>query len=248
MSGRSLSDELVKVREELEEVESKMGALRMEKRRLMEKRANLEAALQRHHAATENGGEEKWEQEGHPWSAQLRQILKERFKHSEFRPLQLRCLNALLSGEDVICVMSTGAGKSLVAQLGALAKPGFALVVSPLVSLMEDQVGALQRLGVQAEMLHSGTPKELNSRIMNAITDGQGELKLLYVTPERLAKSKRFFSKIEKAHSLGRLNLLAIDEVHCCSQVSLSRSIFTSSRNIFYGGQYERKEFPRLER
>lgn len=156
------------------------------------------------------------------------------------RPQQLSTMNAILSKEDVLCIMSTGAGKSLCYQLPALLKDGFTLVhcpqqspathtggifevVSPLISLMEDQVGALSKLGIHAALLSAATDKAEAAATSKAMTEGDG-MRLLYVTPERLAKSKRFMARLEKANAAGRLSLIAIDEVHCCSQVHSSSS------------------------
>jgi len=82
---------------------------------------------------------------------------------------------------------------------------------------MEDQLQGLQALKIPAAQLNSQTHKDESKRIMQAMIDPKAPLKLLYVTPERLAKSKRFMSQLEKMHKLGRLSRLVIDEVHCCS-------------------------------
>lgn len=98
---------------------------------------------------------------------------------------------------------------------------GTTLVVSPLVSLMEDQLMGLRKLGIMAHMLTASSTKEEVNEIQNAMTSAAqtaDRMHLLYVTPEKLAKSKRFLSKLEKMYSLGLLERIAIDEVHCCSQ------------------------------
>lgn len=92
------------------------------------------------------------------------------------------------------------------------------MVVSPLISLIEDQLVSLELHGVEACTLNSATGKEETNRIMNAMLDPNASLRLLYVTPEKLAKSKRFMAKLEKMHKAGRFARLVIDEVHCCSQ------------------------------
>ena len=116
---------------------------------------------------------------------------------------------------------------------------GVTLVVSPLVSLMEDQLFALRRFGVDASLLCASSTKDDVNRVQQAMTDKQASLKILYVTPEKLAKSKRcvqsfsnawtsrtqlgslfcrFMNKLEKMYEAGRFARLVIDEVHCCSQ------------------------------
>ncbi|XP_064116589.1 ATP-dependent DNA helicase Q1-like [Macrobrachium nipponense] len=159
-----------------------------------------------------------WERQDFPWSSKLDEIRNSVFRISEFRPYQLPTMNATLSGTDCILIMPTGGGKSLCYQLPALICKGISLVVSPLVSLMEDQIMGLRAVGVDARMLSAETPKEEVNLVYTAMTDPKGPVKLLYVTPERLAKSKRFMAKVQKMHQMGLFARLAIDEVHCCSQ------------------------------
>ncbi|BAF28927.1 Os11g0708600, partial [Oryza sativa Japonica Group] len=129
-----------------------------------------------------------------------------------------KIINAIMSGRDVLVIMAAGGGKSLCYQLPAVLHDGITLVVSPLLSLIQDQVMGLAALGIQAYMLASTTNKEVEKFVYKALDKGEGELKILYVTPEKISKSKRFMSKLEKCHHAGRLSLIAIDEAHCCSQ------------------------------
>ncbi|GAY60459.1 hypothetical protein CUMW_202130 [Citrus unshiu] len=135
-----------------------------------------------------------------------------------YRANQREIINAVLSGRDVLVIMAAGGGKSLCYQLPAVLREGIALVVSPLLSLIQDQVMCLAALGIPAHMLTSTTSKEDEKFIYKALEKGEGELKMLYVTPEKISKSKRFMSKLEKCHRAGRLSLISIDEAHCCSQ------------------------------
>ena len=139
------------------------------------------------------------------------ELLKRYFGYDEFRPLQAEIINAVMDGSDTLVVMPTGGGKSLCYQLPALALPGVTLVVSPLIALMKDQVDALKANGIAAECLNSGMSGEEQSRVQ--VQTHRGEIKLLYVAPERIVRPgfQRFLGSIE-------LSLIAVDEAHCISQ------------------------------
>ena len=159
-----------------------------------------------------------WDTEDFSWSKNLKKALVDVFKIKELRPLQLQTMNAIMSNEDVILIMPTGGGKSLCYQLPAVISSGVTIVVSPLLALMEDQLYGLNKLNVNAKMLCAKAPKESVKEIMTGLIDNKSDLKLVYVTPEYMAKSNRFMSKLQKAFEMNRLNRFAIDEVHCCSQ------------------------------
>ncbi|CAJ1459733.1 unnamed protein product, partial [Effrenium voratum] len=158
-----------------------------------------------------------------PWLPQMRGILRD-WGHEGFRGLQLPVINALMSGKDVFAVMPTGAGKSLCYQLPAMVLQGTTVVVSPLLSLMEDQVCSLQERHVQAARLGSdATPERSNSRVLQDLA--QDALKLLYVSPERVVEDKGPKSKgsslgrvLRELHHRKKLSLLVVDEAHCISQ------------------------------
>lgn len=114
-----------------------------------------------------------------------------------------------ISDGDSLVLMPTGGGKSLCFQISALAMEGLAVVVSPLISLMKDQVGALQANGIAAEALNSSNDEELNRDIINHCLEGK--IKLLYISPERLVGG--MMNILQQAH----LSLIAIDEAHCIS-------------------------------
>ncbi|PNT78137.1 hypothetical protein BRADI_1g74287v3 [Brachypodium distachyon] len=152
------------------------------------------------------------------WDSQADDIRFNVFGISSYRSNQREIINSIMSGKDVLVIMAAGGGKSLCYQLPAVLRDGIALVVSPLLSLIQDQVMGLTALGIPAYMLTSTTNKEVEKLIYKALEKGEGELKILYVTPEKISKSKRFMSKLEKCHHAGRLSLVAIDEAHCCSQ------------------------------
>ncbi|XP_072233643.1 ATP-dependent DNA helicase Q1 isoform X1 [Leuresthes tenuis] len=153
-----------------------------------------------------------------PWSREVEQHLKDSFQLSKFRALQLRAINLTLAGRDLFLVMPTGRGKSLCYQLPAVYSKGFTLVVTPLVSLMEDQVMYLKSIDVSAVMLNASSSKEHAKAVMAGMTDPKAPFKLVYVTPEKIAKSKLLMSRLEKAYKAELLSRIAVDEVHCCSQ------------------------------
>ena len=124
--------------------------------------------------------------EKHPMSnlAAAEKILKTTFGFESFRSGQDEIIGTVLSGSDVMAVMPTGSGKSLCYQLPALVRPGVTVVVSPLISLMRDQVGQLREYGVEAASLNSSNDPDENRRIQQSIRDGT--LRLLYVATERM--------------------------------------------------------------
>ena len=148
---------------------------------------------------------------------ELHKTLRTYYGYSSFRPGQERLIRALLEGNDVLGVMPTGAGKSLCYQIPALLLPGLTIVVSPLISLMEDQVGTLRKRGIPAAFLHAAMRSSERRALCQKILDGQrtgspGTIRLLYVSPERLM-AREFLSFSENAD----ISLLAVDEAHCIS-------------------------------
>ncbi|HET9776463.1 MAG TPA: RecQ family ATP-dependent DNA helicase, partial [Gemmatimonadaceae bacterium] len=140
-----------------------------------------------------------------------RRVLKSAFGYDKFRPGQEAAVSAILSGRDTVVVLPTGGGKSLCFQVPALLMPGLTVVVSPLISLMKDQVDALTARGLPAAFINSTlTPGQVSDRLIKA---ERGELKLLYVAPERFDYGRT----AERLRKIG-VSLLAIDEAHCISQ------------------------------
>jgi len=138
-------------------------------------------------------------------------ILNDVFGFSSFRSLQKSIIDYSLAGDDNFVLMPTGGGKSLCYQIPALASAGTAIVVSPLISLMQDQVQALQDLGVEAYYLNSSLSFDARRDVITKLE--RGEIKLLYVAPERLVHEE-FLSRIKDI----KISLFAIDEAHCISQ------------------------------
>lgn len=217
-TASSISRELTEIDEEVKLIDGQLSELKQRKRKLLEKRDQLLRLVEKRLDEASNS-DSQWESETFTWSAAIRQSLSKVFKMNEFRELQLSVMNACLSGEDAILIMSTGGGKSLCYQLPAVISDGVTLVISPLVSLMEDQVMALENFGIESAMLDQSCPPARLTQVQNAMVDKTSRtLKLIYVTPEKIAKSKRFMAKLEKCYEMGRLKLIAVDEVHCCSQ------------------------------
>lgn len=158
-----------------------------------------------------------WEKETFLWSKDLDKALVNVFKIKKFREHQLSAMNAVLSGEDTIMVMPTGGGKSLCYQLPAVISKGVTIVISPLIALMEDQLYGLSKIGVKAGMMNPKSDKDITKAMMDALEGKNDEIKLIYITPEYMKKSKRFMAKVQKAFNLKILKMFAIDEVHCCS-------------------------------
>ena len=138
-------------------------------------------------------------------------ILKDIFGYGAFRDRQADIIDDLMAGRNVLTVMPTGAGKSLCFQIPALLSDGLTIVISPLISLMQNQVEALKLLGVSAATLNSGNSPADNRDIWQRMQDGS--LKLLYISPEKLMSERM----LEAVQGL-KLSLFAIDEAHCISQ------------------------------
>ena len=161
------------------------------------------------------------------------QILRDVFGYAAFRGAQQAIVDHVTDGGDALVLMPTGGGKSLCYQIPALLRPGVGIVVSPLIALMQDQVDALKQLGVQAAFLNSSLDAEAAREVSRSVQ--RGELKLLYVAPERLM-TEGFLNLLERLHTQapsplqeegwgeGRsvatsgISLFAIDEAHCVSQ------------------------------
>ncbi|MCB1570938.1 MAG: RecQ family ATP-dependent DNA helicase, partial [Xanthomonadales bacterium] len=139
------------------------------------------------------------------------QLLNSIFGYSSFRGDQQAVIERVSGGGDALVLMPTGGGKSLCYQIPALLRPGTAIIVSPLIALMQDQVEALHQLGIEAAFLNSSldamAQREIEQRLLG------GDLKMLYVAPERLLTG-RFLDLLEQTE----VSLFAIDEAHCVSQ------------------------------
>jgi ATP-dependent DNA helicase RecQ len=142
------------------------------------------------------------------------EVLREVFGHAQFRGLQEDVVRHVASGGDAVVLFPTGAGKSICYQVPAICRPGVAVVVSPLIALMRDQVEALRQAGVAAAALNSSQTPEEARLVRDQLREGS--LKLLYVAPERLVTAG-FLHLLHDA----QISLFAIDEAHCVDRKSV---------------------------
>jgi ATP-dependent DNA helicase RecQ len=143
------------------------------------------------------------------------QILRDTFGYTTFRGAQQHIVEHVVAGGDALVLMPTGGGKSLCYQIPALMRDGVGIVVSPLIALMQDQVDALKQLGVSAAFLNSSLDAQTAREVMRKMRTG--ELKLLYVAPERLM-TQGFLELLDELNEGNGIALFAIDEAHCVSQ------------------------------
>jgi ATP-dependent DNA helicase RecQ len=141
---------------------------------------------------------------------QMQEILKKYWGYTSFLPLQEETISSILAGRDTLTMLATGGGKSLCFQLPALMKEGMAVVISPLISLMKDQVDSLKDMGIAAAVLNSSLAPEEQGRVVGRVEDGK--VKLLYISPERLQqeRTRQLLQSVP-------LSFFVIDEAHCIS-------------------------------
>ena len=245
---------------ELDDVHRQLRRLRGVESRLRDRIAALTRQTQRIRDRIEDAradAEDDWTAPRPEWDASVTHHLRATFGLSDFREAQRECINATLARRDVLAVLPAGGGKSLTYQIPALVDaPRLTVVVSPLLSLIEDQTARLRSLGVHARALtaavgvaeqneilrlvhpganaaektllggvETGGDEAGNRREIVAKLDGGNRalssastMCLLYVTPEKVIKSKRLVSKLEACHKAGRLARVVIDEAHCVSE------------------------------
>ncbi|MDX1634104.1 MAG: DNA helicase RecQ [Marinobacter sp.] len=162
-------------------------------------------------------------------------VLQQVFGYDHFRPLQGEIIEEVVAGRDALVLMPTGGGKSLCYQVPALVRPGTGVVISPLIALMQDQVAALQQLGVRAAFLNSTMDMHQARETENALLTG--ELDLLYCAPERLLQART----LDLLHQAS-VSLFAIDEAHCVSQWG------HDFRSDYLGLDILAREFPQVPR
>lgn len=160
----------------------------------------------------------------HPWSREVKAAMKERFHLRGFRPNQLEAINATLSGKDTFVLMPTGGGKSLCYQLPSIIRSGktkgVTVVISPLLSLMHDQVDHLRELKIQAFLINSEVNREHKKLVMESLREAQVEkfIQLLYITPEMISKNLTMVNALRDLYERKKLARIVIDEAHCVSE------------------------------
>ncbi|KAL6629187.1 hypothetical protein ACP70R_028952 [Stipagrostis hirtigluma subsp. patula] len=167
---------------------------------------------------TEGSNDKKWSGTNFPWTKELEATNKKVFGNRSFRPNQREIINATMSGNDVFVLMPTGGGKSLTYQLPALIGGGITLVVCPLVSLIQDQIMHLAQAEIPATYLSANMEWSEHQEILRELMSHTCRYKLLYVTPEKIAKSDALLRLLENVYSRGNLSRIVIDEAHCVSQ------------------------------
>ncbi|KAJ6621593.1 P-loop containing nucleoside triphosphate hydrolase protein, partial [Mycena sp. CBHHK59/15] len=220
-----LDAEMAKYREDISQLEALLALRSEDRQRLVDEldRATIPANAKGKGKAVEGVD---YSADDFEWSGQLKFQMKKVFGINNFRLCQQGVCNANMDGRDIVCVMPTGGGKSLTYQLPALLMPGCTLVVSPLIALITDQILHLREAGVEAVKLTGGTSKpdsrDIHQRLLSMADHTlaeQKEIKLCYVTPEKIAKSKSFVAMLQKLVNGGKLARIVIDEAHCVSQL-----------------------------
>jgi RecQ family ATP-dependent DNA helicase len=153
-----------------------------------------------------------------PWSRNVKKALKQVFKLSGFRKNQLEAVNATMAGKDVFVLMPTGGGKSLCYQLPAIISPGVTIVVSPLISLIQDQIQGLIQRGIGAMTVSSSLSEADKNNAFLELTHEFPICKVFYITPEMLMRSNKFQNVLEILLRKNRLSRFVVDEAHCLSQ------------------------------
>jgi hypothetical protein len=159
-----------------------------------------------------------WNDNNFPWTDKVEIVMKTVFGIHSFRANQREAINATLSKQDVFLLLPTGGGKSLTYQLPAMLSDGLTFVISPLISLIQDQVQILEDLDVPATMITSDNPEKIKDIYRSLGSSIQSAYKIIYCTPERFSKSTVFVDILRKLNQRGMISRFVIDEAHCVSQ------------------------------
>lgn len=206
---KQLEGEITILKEQRKKITEQLGVLDKEYNRVKSKyNLNLSSVQER-----------DWKNDKFAWTENVLKILKDTFKLPDFRDQQLAAINIILSKRDLLLLMPTGGGKSLCYQLPALVSKGLTVVVSPLLSLIEDQLISLKKLNISAYSINSSTSSVDKQVIFKWLNKAEGPpIYFLYITPEWLSKSNRFMAALQKCHARGQLDRFAIGNFvlfHC---------------------------------
>lgn len=160
-----------------------------------------------------NPNTSEWTIMNFDWTEELKNLLQEKFKFKEFRSQQLAAINATLAKKDVLLLMPTGGGKSLVYQLPALIDKDITLVISPLISLIEDQLMALKELGIEAVTVNASLSKKDKQIVYHEMKSDNPKFNIIYVTPEWLTKSKMFMTCLQRCFAKNHLKRIVIGKL-----------------------------------
>ncbi|OTF72877.1 ATP-dependent DNA helicase Q1-like protein [Euroglyphus maynei] len=214
---RDLQNDLSRFQNEKSLIEEELCRLQQQRRSLSEKIEEIRLEIKTFQSLSNHGEiREKFSKETYDWSQKAQSLLESVFGLKEFRSHQLAAINAILSGLDVMLIMPTGGGKSLCFQMAALITGGLTVVVSPLISLIEDQLSSLKALNIAAKILNKDNREESN-KILKSLEQSSIPFRILYVTPEKLKHNTLLMKQLDKCYRNDNLKLIVIDEVHCCS-------------------------------
>nr|XP_027205231.1 ATP-dependent DNA helicase Q1-like [Dermatophagoides pteronyssinus] len=214
---RGLQIELSRFQNEKCLIDEEIGCLRQKRQKLLEKISEIRLEIETYQNLS-NSGEirDKFSNETYEWSQKAQSLLESVFGLKQFRSHQLAAINAILSGLDVLLIMPTGGGKSLCFQITSLITGGLTIVVSPLISLIEDQLSTLKSLKISAKILDKDN-KEESSKILKSLEQSTIPFRILYVTPEKLKHNSMLMKQLDKCYRNNNLKLIVIDEIHCLS-------------------------------
>lgn len=219
MLAMDQEDELAEVELRLRDVNASIARLKREQASLQHRKDEILTSIREQEQNRQVSLEPDWRSgSGFPWSDILVKIARDTFGFNYLRAGQLEVMNASLSGYDVFSIMKTGGGKSLCYQLPALFAPeGFSLVVCPLLALIRDQVRLINEIQAGSALSLAGTMERAEQNTVYKAMD-TSRMRLLYVTPEKVIKSKLLMTHLQRAYDRGHLNSIVIDEAHCASQ------------------------------
>lgn len=213
-----ISERVSGIDRELELIDSQICDMQRRRQELEDERQGLFEA-QRERAVASDAPVVDYTEGKFPWRDELVRKGRDIFGIGSFRLCQEAVCHAVMDRRDIIVVMPTGAGKSLCYQLPSLLGDSMYLVISPLIALMTDQVMHLRERQIPCALLSSTVPRDEAQVIMRQVRTGVDMPRLLYVTPERVVKSKQLLAALQQAYEAGRLARIVVDEAHCCSMM-----------------------------